>query len=422
VQDSENEKLLLEIWNAAFPTEPMHSMVLGNHWKRLGFQGSNPFSDVRAGQLAPLQLHYFASSYPMLMRCITQEAEEFGYPFACSCFNVSQIISIFFGLYEQPAMNPVAGAKHADPLHMNNFARLCADSPKSAETVFNELFCALVQHLHKAWKQKRIDGKSSIMNFSSVLHEVHACNEAFWRSSHSAYEDLQDLATHDYLSSHMHSCTVVSRISSFFNTSIEELLRAMGACILQGLATLEGVVVGRRAKMLTQVDRYASLEAKKYGNYVPPEILQFSACSRKPAWLARPIEGADLDLFFDSHEVGDSIAATAISSKEVVADSFESSIYECRPLQETASQSGPTTKLMPKTSFKTNFSSSTVSNSSIESLDLDGFFREYGSSEGEQGDARKNEPCNSASCLCTPPIDGCINDLDRFLQTCLVVT
>jgi hypothetical protein len=63
-------------------------------WKRLGFQGNDPFTDFRsAGKLSVDVLIHFAETYPdkykdTMKRSMGNGSVETSYPFACAAINV----------------------------------------------------------------------------------------------------------------------------------------------------------------------------------------------------------------------------------------------------------------------------------------------------------------------------------------------
>eukprot|EP00962_Isochrysis_galbana_P011042 scaffold3092_cov121-Isochrysis_galbana.AAC.3 len=66
----------------------------GNHWDAVGFQGTDPATDLRgAGMLAPLQLLHFAKRLPPLLAAIFAESRREGhdFPFMVVSINMTQI-------------------------------------------------------------------------------------------------------------------------------------------------------------------------------------------------------------------------------------------------------------------------------------------------------------------------------------------
>jgi hypothetical protein len=224
-RDAEGERLLRDIWNAAFPINPIENFDIGDHWKRLGFQSRDPFTDIRAGGLAPHQLHHFASKYPHKLQLLVEESNVLGYPFACSCFNVSQMIVAFFSLYDRPAMNPVAGGGSASSIQKCNLTRFCSSSCCSASVILDELFCALVLQLHGIWNDMHHNGSSGIMDFPIALRSAYESNSKFWRSAHTDIDDLRQLS--EGSRSLESSCVIdFERLGTLFWRHVEGVLQA----------------------------------------------------------------------------------------------------------------------------------------------------------------------------------------------------
>jgi len=140
--EEEADRLLVDIWNAAFPDEPVVSGAPGQHWRRLGFQSPNPCSDVRGGRLCLQQLHYMATQHPGVVRRLVKESQEHYHPFACSCFNLTQMVAVFFHLRNGMCASPVSGAPKADSRQLHNLLAL-ARTEESSVVVLDELFLCI---------------------------------------------------------------------------------------------------------------------------------------------------------------------------------------------------------------------------------------------------------------------------------------
>jgi len=188
----DTDRALCEVWNAAFPEEPIESAADGQHWMRLGFQSKRPHTDVRSGRLALDQLHSLAKNHPQQLQQLAVEAEQARYPFACACFNVTQMIAVFFDLYEFQAPSPVQCMARADREQLKHFAHLCRVTPQGGRLVLNELFRALVDTMHRAWQemQTRRAGAVDVMQFPQALQKVAQENATFWRWAHSDISDF----------------------------------------------------------------------------------------------------------------------------------------------------------------------------------------------------------------------------------------
>eukprot|EP00931_Biecheleriopsis_adriatica_P016902 TRINITY_DN12310_c0_g1_i3.p1 TRINITY_DN12310_c0_g1~~TRINITY_DN12310_c0_g1_i3.p1 ORF type:complete len:230 (+),score=50.05 TRINITY_DN12310_c0_g1_i3:101-790(+) len=193
---AEVERMLREIWDAAFRGELLGDELRSESWKRLGFQSSDPRTDVRAGLFALEQLHYMAVMYPDRLRQLVTQATELEYFFAISCFNLTHMLLVFFDLFDKAAVSPIAGASTANAEQLRNFSQLCTSSPYSALTVLNELFVALAQRLHKTWKSMRTSKDCNVMqHFHEALQSVFDANSTFWNQQHDDVADFCFLAS-----------------------------------------------------------------------------------------------------------------------------------------------------------------------------------------------------------------------------------
>ena len=86
--------LLRQLWGLSFPSTDVQPEVPDPQWKRLGFQGNDPFTDFRsAGRLSLDVLIHFAETYPAkyketMKRSMGNGSVETSYPFACAAINV----------------------------------------------------------------------------------------------------------------------------------------------------------------------------------------------------------------------------------------------------------------------------------------------------------------------------------------------
>eukprot|EP00928_Gymnodinium_smaydae_P002910 TRINITY_DN11064_c0_g2_i1.p1 TRINITY_DN11064_c0_g2~~TRINITY_DN11064_c0_g2_i1.p1 ORF type:complete len:337 (-),score=39.56 TRINITY_DN11064_c0_g2_i1:273-1205(-) len=191
--------MLKDIWDAALPGIPIPDgadLFKAEHWKQLGFQSCDPRTDVRAGRFALDQLHFLAVMYPERLQQLVMQSRELEYFFAISCFNLTQTLLLFFDLMDGVAMNPVPGAGKASVQQLKHFARMCSNSPYSAVTVLNELFTALVERLHKTWKEMRAAGDCNVMqHFHVAMLSVHDANRAFWNTPRNDLLEFRLLAS-----------------------------------------------------------------------------------------------------------------------------------------------------------------------------------------------------------------------------------
>eukprot|EP00746_Dinoflagellata_sp_MGD_P072711 gnl/MRDRNA2_/MRDRNA2_29494_c0_seq1.p1 gnl/MRDRNA2_/MRDRNA2_29494_c0~~gnl/MRDRNA2_/MRDRNA2_29494_c0_seq1.p1 ORF type:complete len:431 (+),score=67.68 gnl/MRDRNA2_/MRDRNA2_29494_c0_seq1:114-1406(+) len=297
--DPQNAKVwcqLREIWHAAFPDEAAEITDADARWRRLGFQSSSPCSDIRAGLFALDQLHYLACRYPALLQRLVTEALDLEYPFACACFNVSQVIVLFFNLLSSPAMNPVPEAVQASSTHLKNFAYLCHTCPYGAVAVLHELFCALVERLNVTWKTMRADENCTVMNFPGALREVYVANAAFWRSRHVDIAEIRKLSNHTQIQVTGKSLRTVVKeqckhLHQAVGTHMTHTKMALAKAFRSQGTSSEVDSMDLRQKLLNLHER----------SYQPPNVMEVVTYSDAPAMLrrplAQPVEGFELDAF-----------------------------------------------------------------------------------------------------------------------------
>lgn len=299
-ESAEVWRRLREIWHVAFPGEAAEIADSDVRWKRLGFQSNNPCSDIRAGIFALDQLHYLACRYPALMQRLVTEASDLQYPYACACFNVSQVIVLFFNLLRRPAMNPVPGAVQASSIHLKNFACLCNSCPNGDAVVLHELFCALVERLHKTWKAMRAVENCTVMDFTRALKEVYVANAAFWQSHHIDIAEIRELSDHSRSQvgpSRSLGGVVKSRCKHMCQALEFHMVRTKNAVgkVLHPQCTSSRIASNdMKEKLLDMHER----------TYQPPDAPETAAS--RPALSAfccpraRPVDGFDVDAFFEN--------------------------------------------------------------------------------------------------------------------------
>lgn len=176
-ESPDNDRLLVEIWNSAFPRELIQKADPSPRWPRLGFQSSNPRTDVRTGCFALKQLHYLFTKYPEKAQQLVRQAETMEYPLAITCFNLTHMVIVFFDLYNSETISPVSGAVRADLFQLDNFAKLCVGQEK---IVVDELFCVLIEKLHLIWKDMRALENVNLMAFPKAMRKIFDVHAEFW--------------------------------------------------------------------------------------------------------------------------------------------------------------------------------------------------------------------------------------------------
>lgn len=188
---SETDRMLCDIWNLVFPAESIREADNSKRWQRLGFQSSNPRTDVRTGCYALQQLHYFASNHTQLVQQLVQQSQDLDYPFAITCFNVTHMVVVFFDLFNMETVSPVSGAAPASLTQLQNFASLCCKSIHGARTVLDELVCALMERVHLTWKDMRVSQNCNLMAFPEALKKTYDVNASFWNSPRQETTDFR---------------------------------------------------------------------------------------------------------------------------------------------------------------------------------------------------------------------------------------
>lgn len=103
-ENPEHEKLLLELWNTVFPDTKLESRI-SEHWKWMGFQGTDPATDFRGmGIIGLKHLLYFCKTNTatarMLMITQTENSSSpqlLYYPVAVAGITISTILFELFG-------------------------------------------------------------------------------------------------------------------------------------------------------------------------------------------------------------------------------------------------------------------------------------------------------------------------------------
>jgi len=137
----EHADALRKLWRVSFTEDDERDIprdLKSEKWKDMGWQGTSPVTDFRAGGFFALEnLIWFAESEPETYRALVRKTRgarsEFEYPFAVAgvnlTFNLVQILEI-----KQPAPTTAAGVC---------FARLAAENEFAFEAVYAMTFAAL---------------------------------------------------------------------------------------------------------------------------------------------------------------------------------------------------------------------------------------------------------------------------------------
>lgn len=204
------EDQCLAIWNAAFPEEHKDSFETGQAWKRLGFQGKDPATDVRTGAFCLEQLHRVALRRPELLHTFAAEASDGRasfYLFAIACFNISHMLVMFFDVYTAHSVSPVKDAPRATKRQLKHLLRLIlsegeASTPGGApgsvsvevcRCVLDELFIQSLTVVHHKWLEmtEKPGSKVNIMQFPEALETALEANVTFWNAPCDRLADLR---------------------------------------------------------------------------------------------------------------------------------------------------------------------------------------------------------------------------------------
>lgn len=149
-ENADHEMLLNSVWRNTFPGE-REPEAIDPRWRRLGFQSSNPRTDIRTGVHALLAIEFMSRRYTSEFQTIVREASspESEYPFAASCVSLAFSLIVFFKLNKRTAVNP-SGSPSGSRLAVKQFVRNCMKYKDS----FNELFSNVAIRTHREWMKQ----------------------------------------------------------------------------------------------------------------------------------------------------------------------------------------------------------------------------------------------------------------------------
>ncbi|CAK0808466.1 unnamed protein product [Prorocentrum cordatum] len=153
-------------------------------WKRLGFQSSNPRTDLRTGILALDSLVYLVERYPQPAQRMVVEAasDEYDYPFAVASINVTQMLAKYLRLLTglTQAQQREEAMIH-DRRQLRAFAQLCVCAARMGWDAFGELYCAAMVRMHQTWKEMKTQRPElNVFSFAEVLEDVAAAVQEFF--------------------------------------------------------------------------------------------------------------------------------------------------------------------------------------------------------------------------------------------------
>lgn len=201
--DADLQKQVLLLWNTAFPDQKLEMFEKGQRWKKLGFQGTDPSTDVRTGSWPLEQLVALATHHPIEFRRMVQEASDPSsfYLFAISCFNVSHMLVLFFDLHTFASVSPIGKVARASKRQLRNLARLVVRecqandvdvSANICKLVLNEVFMELLGVVHRDWMLlSQAGAKTSLIDFPKALRKGYDVNSSFWERKGCEPSNLQ---------------------------------------------------------------------------------------------------------------------------------------------------------------------------------------------------------------------------------------
>ncbi|OLP95998.1 ELMO domain-containing protein 2 [Symbiodinium microadriaticum] len=202
-EEAELHKQVLEIWNTAFPEEKAEAFAKGSHWKKLGFQGVDPATDVRTGAWPLEQLASFARHRPRELRDMVQQSANPAsfYLFAISCFNISHMLAVFFDLNTALSVSPLGAVRRASKRQLRNLVRLVVRecnannvdmSASICRLVLDEVFVEVLSVVHNHWLELSRNGeKITLMDFPRALRRGFDANSKFFDRPCDSLGDLK---------------------------------------------------------------------------------------------------------------------------------------------------------------------------------------------------------------------------------------
>lgn len=147
-KNPDHEMLLTSIWRNTFPETELPAEI-DPKWTSLGFQSSNPRTDIRTGIHSLEAMEYMSRVHVVEFRRIVCEASDpqSEYPFAASCVSIAFSLVIFFKLNLRTSVNPSSSTIGGNRYAVKQFVRLSMHH----RDFFNELFAYMVMRVHKEW-------------------------------------------------------------------------------------------------------------------------------------------------------------------------------------------------------------------------------------------------------------------------------
>mmetsp|Transcript_70614 Transcript_70614/g.188210 ORF Transcript_70614/g.188210 Transcript_70614/m.188210 type:complete len:278 (-) Transcript_70614:7-840(-) len=175
---------LNEMWRAVFDCPP--PPIPDPRWQRLGFQGSDPRTDVRGAEAFGLRSmsEVVRRHRSTLGTVAVAEADEPDFLFAAAVLNCYAVAVVHLDLAPH-LVSPVAQAKAQDSRGLATFLRVC----QSEGEVFalQELLAAVVRKMHCEWQRLRSSEQCvTLSRFGEILAKVAVCVEYLLANSNVA--------------------------------------------------------------------------------------------------------------------------------------------------------------------------------------------------------------------------------------------
>lgn len=152
-ENEEHEKMLLKLWSLVFPDTVLESRV-SKQWKTMGFQGTDPATDLRGmGLLGLSNLLYMAEFHSDKLRkiiAVQSERKDHDYPVAVAGINLTKMLYELLHIGTEDPTKPIFNI-FFDHAH-----------------AFEEMYCIAFQVLDHTWA----DMNASYMDWSNVIAAV----------------------------------------------------------------------------------------------------------------------------------------------------------------------------------------------------------------------------------------------------------
>eukprot|EP01134_Creolimax_fragrantissima_P003270 CFRG3270T1 len=157
--DEASVAMLLEgIWKSLLPAEEYPGRI-GKHWSKLGFQGKDPVTDLRAmGHLGLSSIIFFALTYPSWARSTITRSNhpKYWYPFAITLINITSFV---YKLMQDGLLNTTL-------LSLMEKGKLDLPKPPKGCDPFFEICCYVADVFDREWSKAR---PANVMEHPSIM-------------------------------------------------------------------------------------------------------------------------------------------------------------------------------------------------------------------------------------------------------------